>query len=630
MLLNCSTLLESISDGIIILDKDESIIYINKAATEISGYSLKDVEGKPLYSAFSNDPANIIQMEYGLSECIKNGSFVSSNWRYRLNGSKYWSNLTLTRMIDGTGTVCLFKDLTEEKSLELQLRMSEEKYRLMIDSVKDYAIFLIDATGHIVTWNEGAKHTKGYLQEEIVGKHFSIFYTAEDLKNEKPARELVIAAKTGKYEEEGWRVKKNGSVFWANIVLTALFNDKNSLIGYSKVTRDLTERKLNEEFLRQSEERYRLLVEQVIDYGIFMMDNKGRIVSWNEGAKNISGYNIEEILGKYFSIFYPEEDIISNKPSRELRIAKQTGKYEEEGWRLKKDGSKFWASIVITAVYNHDKTLIGYSKVTRDLSERKASETALKESYDQYKKLTAELRKINDELSYTNRELEQFTSIVSHDLQEPVRTIKSFLQLINIRLENHEYDDLIIFVNKAINASNRMRELIQNLLNYSQLTKEEIIEKSIGVRELIGLSLQNLKAAIDAANAEINIETEVETIQGDPVQLVQLIQNLISNALKFTDNSSPQILIRCSMENDHVKFSVSDNGIGIDRSDSEKIFEIFRRLHTKKEYPGTGIGLAICKKIVDMHKGRIWPESEPGKGTTFHFTLHEEMKEEII
>ncbi|MGZ5247911.1 MAG: sensor histidine kinase [Flavitalea sp.] len=254
----------------------------------------------------------------------------------------------------------------------------------------------------------------------------------------------------------------------------------------------------------------------------------------------------------------------------------------------------------------------------------------MKESYDQYKNLTAELRKINDELSYTNRELEQFTSIVSHDLQEPVRTIKSFLQLINIRLENHEYDDLIIFVNKAINASNRMRELIQNLLNYSQLTKEEIIEKSIGVRELIGLSLQNLKAAIDAANAEINIETEVETIQGDPVQLVQLIQNLISNALKFTDNSSPQILIRCSMENDHVKFSVSDNGIGIDRSDSEKIFEIFRRLHTKKEYPGTGIGLAICKKIVDMHKGRIWPESEPGKGTTFHFTLHEEMKEEII
>lgn len=628
MLLNCSTLLESISDGIIILDKDDSIYYLNNSAKDTTGYSLDDVRGKPLYSVFSNDPVYIIQTEYDLGECKKKGSFVSSNWRYRSDGSRYWSNLTLTRMIDGSGTVCLFKDLTEEKSLELQLQKSEEKYRLMVDSVKDYAIFLIDPTGHIMTWNEGAKKTKGYLQEEIIGKHFSIFYTAEDLNDGKPARELVIATQTGKYEEEGWRVKKNGSVFWANIVLTALFSDENKLVGFSKVTRDLTDRKLYEEFLHQSEERYRLLVEQVIDYGIFLMDEKGRVISWNEGAKNISGYTSEEILGKYFSIFYPEEDIISNKPSRELRIAHQTGKYEEEGWRLKKDGTRFWASIVITAVYNHEKILIGFSKVTRDLSERKASERALKESHDQYRKLTAELRKINEELSYTNRELEQFTSIVSHDLQEPVRTVKSFLHLINMKLERREYENLFLYVNKAIDASNRMRELIQNLLNYSQLTKEEITERTINVRELISLSLQNLKAAIDAANAEISIVSEVDTIQCDPVQLVQLIQNLVSNALKFTNQSAPKILISCSMENNHVKFSVSDNGIGIDRSDSDKIFEIFRRLHTKKEYPGTGIGLAICKKIVDRHRGRIWPVSEPGIGTTFYFTLHEEISEE--
>lgn len=628
MLLNCSTLLESISDGIIILDKDDSIYYLNNSAKDTTGYSLDDVRGKPLYSVFSNDPVYIIQTEYDLGECKKKGSFVSSNWRYRSDGSRYWSNLTLTRMIDGSGTVCLFKDLTEEKSLELQLQKSEEKYRLMVDSVKDYAIFLIDPTGHIMTWNEGAKKTKGYLQEEIIGKHFSIFYTAEDLNDGKPARELVIATQTGKYEEEGWRVKKNGSVFWANIVLTALFSDENKLVGFSKVTRDLTDRKLYEEFLHQSEERYRLLVEQVIDYGIFLMDEKGRVISWNEGAKNISGYTSEEILGKYFSIFYPEEDIISNKPSRELRIAHQTGKYEEEGWRLKKDGTRFWASIVITAVYNHEKILIGFSKVTRDLSERKASERALKESHDQYRKLTAELRKINEELSYTNRELEQFTSIVSHDLQEPVRTVKSFLHLINMKLERREYENLFLYVNKAIDASNRMRELIQNLLNYSQLTKEEITERTIDVRELISLSLQNLKAAIDAANAEISIVSEVDTIQCDPVQLVQLIQNLVSNALKFTNQSAPKILISCSMENNHVKFSVSDNGIGIDRSDSDKIFEIFRRLHTKKEYPGTGIGLAICKKIVDRHRGRIWPVSEPGIGTTFYFTLHEEISEE--
>jgi PAS domain S-box-containing protein len=484
----------------IILDEEDCIVYCNKASSVITGYSQDEIKGKPLNKIFSTDPSGCLQIDEDLAECKRKGSTTSSNWRCRPDGSKYWSSLKLDRMIDGSGTICLLKDLTEEKWIESELRRSEETYRLMVARVKDYAIFLIDPTGHIMTWNEGAKQTKGYSQEEIVGKHFSIFYTQEDLDDGKPARELVIATQTGKYEEEGWRVKKDGSVFWANIVLTA--------------------------------------------------------------------------------------------------------------------------------VYNQEKKLIGFAKVTRDLSERKASERELKESRDQYRKLTAELRKINEELSYTNRELEQFTSIVSHDLQEPVRTVKSFLQLIQEKLERKEYNNLLIYVNKAIEASNRMRELIQNLLSYSQLTKEEITEKPVDVKELISRSLQNLKASIDLANAQIIINTEIETIQGDPVQLIQLIQNLVSNALKFTNQSSPKILINCLKENDHVKFSVTDNGIGIDRSDSEKIFEIFRRLHTKKEYPGTGIGLAICKKIVDRHKGRIWPESQPGEGTTFHFTLHEEMSEE--
>lgn len=500
MLLNCSSLIESISDGMIILDKDDCIFYINKAAKETTGYSIEEAKGKPLYQIFSDDQLSSVQFEQHILECKTVGSFVSSSWRNRSDGSRYWSSLTLTPIIDGSGIICMIRDLTKEKSLESELRKSEETYRLMVARVKDYAIFLIDPSGHIMTWNEGAKQTKGYSEEEIIGKHFSVFYTKKDLEDGKPARELIIATQTGKYEEEGWRVKKDGSVFWANIVLTAVFN--------------------------------------------------------------------------------------------------------------------------------HEKKLIGFAKVTRDLSERKESERELKHSRDQYRKLTAELRKINEELSYTNRELEQFTSIVSHDLQEPVRTVKSFLQLIQMKLETREYDNLVIYVNKAIEASNRMREMIQNLLSYSQLTKEEITERSIDVRELISLSLQNLKAAIDVAKAEIIIETEIETIQGDPVQLVQLIQNLVSNALKFTNQPSPSIRINCKMENQHVKFSVTDNGIGIDRSDSEKIFEIFRRLHTKTEYPGTGIGLAICKKIVDRHKGRIWPESEPGKGTTFHFTLHEEMSEE--
>jgi PAS domain S-box-containing protein len=421
-------------------------------------------------------------------------------------------------------------------------------------------------------------------------------------------------------------VRKNGSVFWANVVITALYNELNQHIGFSKVTRDLTDKKMHEESLKQSEERYRSLVEQVTDYGIFMLDEKGRIISWNEGARRIKGYEGIDIIGKYFSIFYPEEDILNGKPAYELKVARAEGKYEEEGWRVRKDGTLFWASVVITAIYNSEGIHIGFSKVTRDLTERKEAERALRESYERYRLLAEELRATNTELSYANEELEQFTSIVSHDLQEPIRSIKSFLQLINIKLNNQEYDDLKTYIEKAVSSADRMKQLIQNLLHYSQLSKGERVEETVRVEDIINEAVQNVRNSVDNSNAQITIETDVETIEGDRVQLVQLVQNLLSNALKFTDAQSPKIKISGVRENGHVKFSISDNGIGIAETDLNKVFEIFRRLHTKKAYPGTGIGLAICKKIVDRHNGRIWPESKPGKGTTFYFTLNEEKE----
>lgn len=432
---------------------------------------------------------------------------------------------------------------------------------------------------------------------------------------------------TGKYEEEGWRVRKNGSLFWASVVITALFNEQNKHVGFAKVTRDLTERKMNEESLRMSEERYRSLVEQVTDYGIFLLDEKGRVISWNEGAKRISGYEANDILGKYFSIFYPEEDIINGKPAYELKVARKEGKFEEEGWRLRRDGSRFWSNVVITAVYNAEGILIGFSKVTRDLTERKKSEKALRDSYERYRMLADELRITNEELSYANEELEQFTSIVSHDLQEPVRTIKSFLQLIGLKIDQKEVADLKVYITKSIGAANRMKELIQNLLHYSQLSKGEIVEEEVSVSDIISHALQNLKSAIDASKAQINVENHASTVYGDRVQLVQLIQNLISNSLKFTSAEKPVIRIVCEMEGGHPRFAISDNGIGIAQHDLTKVFEIFRRLDTKNKYPGTGIGLAICKKIVDRHGGKIWPESTPGVGTTFYFTLNEHIKE---
>lgn len=626
MLQDCQQLFETIRESIIVVDNDGYIKDINPAASELTGYARTELVDQPLYKIYSEE-GDRVRAEYELLQARTKGWFSSEGWKLKKDGSRFWAELAFTPMYTQgqtlSGYSCVMRDVSDRMKREYELRKSEEQYRLMVESVKDYAIFLLDTEGNIMTWNEGARRIKGYSADEIIGKNFTSFYTQQDLDDGKTERELKIAKETGKYEEEGWRVRKNGSLFWANVVITALYNEQNKLIGFSKVTRDLSERRENEEALRQSEERYRALVQQVTDYGIFMMDEKGRIINWNEGARNISGYTADEIVGKYFSVFYPEEDIVNGKPAMELRVAKEKGKYEEEGWRIKKDGSRFWASVVITTVYNAEGAHIGFSKVTRDLTERKEAERALHESFDRYRKLANELQTTNTELSYTNRELEQFTSIVSHDLQEPVRTIKSFLQLIDIKLDAGDYTPLRSYISKSINATNRMRELIRNLLHYSQLGKAELITECVKVNDIVNEALQNLKSSVDTSKAVITVDNNVETVQGDRVQLVQLMQNLLSNALKFTDTGNPEVNIRTEKENGHVKFAVSDNGIGMAHNDIHKVFEIFRRLNTQKEYPGTGIGLAICKKIVDRHHGKIWPESEPGRGTTFYFTIND-------
>ena len=255
-------------------------------------------------------------------------------------------------------------------------RPAEDQLRLLIENVSEYAIFLLDVKGNIVTWNKGAERIEGYRAEEIVGKHFSIFYTPEDVQRGHPLDELAIAVSEGRYEEEGWRVRKDGTRFWANVIITALFDSHGNLCGFGKVTRDFTARRRAEEQLRRSEERFRLLVQGVRDYAIFMLDVDGNVVSWNDGAQSINGYQAHEIIGQHFSRFYTPEDIARDHPTHELEIARAEGRYQEEGWRVRKDGSRFWANVLITALREQNGALYGYAKVTRDVSERRATQEA--------------------------------------------------------------------------------------------------------------------------------------------------------------------------------------------------------------------------------------------------------------
>jgi len=302
---------------------------------------------------------------------------------------------------------------------------NNELYHKMIEEIEDYAIILLDKNGIIQNWNKGAEEIKGYTESEILGKHFSIFFLQEDINNNLPNKLINQAATTGRAMQEGWRKRKDGSKFWSSITITAIHDDDQNVIGFSKVTRDLTDKKKTEDELRMSEERYHRMIAEVQDYAIILLDENGNIQNWNVGAEKIKGYKSEEIIGKHFSIFYPKKDQENNLPRKLLQVAREKGKAVHEGWRIRKDGSYFWGTIVITALHGEDNNVIGFSKVTRDLTEKKMAEE--------------QLLAYTHELEIQNRELEQFAYVASHDLQEPLRKIQTFTELIQMNYDDEEF-----------------------------------------------------------------------------------------------------------------------------------------------------------------------------------------------
>lgn len=346
-----------------------------------------------------------------------------------------------------------------------------------------------------------------------------------------------------------------------------------------------------------------MMADQIEDYGLITLNQSGIIVNCNRGAEKIHGYNRNEMIGKSNKIFYPEEEKESGYPEKTLEEAKQYKKIEREGWRIRKDGSKFWAHISINTIYDENDIFVGFGKVTRDMTKSKLAEQA-------------------KHLEIKNKELEQFTYIASHDLKEPLRTIINYIQVIEEDFPDKEEvpEQLHAYLTSIKNAATRMHNLIHGVLDYSLLGKNAVPEKT-NLNVLLKTILKDLEGAILHCNAEITIDPLPE-ITCYSLEMRLLFQNLISNAIKFRKKSvRPQINITCRPQSNGWLFSVRDNGIGIPENQSNKIFNIFRRATHKEEYEGQGIGLAHCKKIVEMHEGQIWFESEAGRGSTFMFTI---------
>ncbi len=328
------------------------------------------------------------------------------------------------------------------------------RFRLLVDSVKDYAIFMLDLRGHIETWNAGAQSMKGYRPEEIIGKHFSILYPKGDITAGKCADQLAAAARLGRFEDEGWRIRKDGSRFWAHVTITALRTDDGVLVGFAKVTRDLTERRAAEE----DSLRFRLLVESVKDYAIFMLDPGGLVSSWNIGAQRIKGYDATEIIGKHFSVFYPPEEAASGKCERELEIATQEGRFEEEGWRVRRDSSRMWASVTITALRAADGEIVGFAKVTRDLTDRVRAEQIARE-------LAAETAALAEKARIQEFQ-KRFLAILGHDLRNPLAAIDMGAALLRDSIEGEAVATRII--DRVQSSSRRMSRMIEQILDLTR------------------------------------------------------------------------------------------------------------------------------------------------------------------
>ena len=604
--------------------------------------------------------------------------------------------------------------------VDLEDLLSSPGLRAVADSVRDYALFLLDPTGKVLTWNTGAQQIKGYAASEIVGESFERFYTEQDRASGRPRTLLAEAARSGRVEQEGWRVRKDGSQFWADVVISRLNDADGKLIGFVKVTRDLSERRRMEEDLRQSEETSRLMIASVKDYAIFMLDPDGRITSWNAGAERAKGYRASEVMGRHFSLFFSPEDVVSGKPGRLLRAAAEDERVEDEGWRVRKDGTRFWADVVISRIIDGDGNLIGFTKVTRDLTDRKRAaedeserarqqaavsqlglfalrtpeltmvmeravrtvmetlqiddvridragenpppgaasvvihglerqvdfgtlsassprplstndlnflravsnliataiaRTQLEEQLRAAERNTIEERGKTFQAQEALQQRDEFISVAAHELRTPLTALQLKLQ----SLERIPHPDRRLErIGGAVRQTERLSRLIDRLLDVSRIAqgRVEMAPERFDLSALVRQVADDFREPALEARAPLELELPDE-MEGcwDRLRMEQVLVNLISNAVKY--GAGKPISVSLEAEDDRVRVTVADRGIGIAPDDVERIFGRFQRAVSIRNYGGLGLGLYITRFIVEAHQGTISVSSRIDQGSTF-------------
>jgi len=633
------TLFESAPGSYLVLTPALVIVAVSDAYLQATMTRREEILGHNLFNVFPDNPSDaaatgVSNLRASLTRVLQHrvpDAMAVQKYDIRRPGpeggefeERYWSPIN-TPVFGPNGEVAYIihrvEDVTERKRAEEVIRQGEERFRLLVASVKDYAILMLDPDGHVVNWNAGAERIKGYRAGEIIGQHFSRFYSPEDIHSGKPEHELKVTATEGRFEEEGWRVRKDGTRFWANVIITAMRDEAGALRGFSKVTRDITERKRAEEEFRKSEEKYRTLFDSV-DEGVctieILFDGNDKPVDYRflevnpsfekqTGIHNAPGRRMREIAPlheeHWFEIY--GKIALTGEPVRFENQAAQLGRwYDVYALRVGEPRERHVAIFF------------------KDITERKRAEEALRRAHDQ---LEMRVQERTAEILAKTRDLETLLYVTSHDLREPLRSIENFSRMVHDRYGDRLDDKGRDFLQRVVRGTQRMDQLMTDILTLSRVQRMEGAVEDIQGESVVTEALRRLDDKIKETGATVRVMEPLPRWQGNRTWATQGIYNLIANALKFRRNGeAPDVEIAAydpTVEDGPVVgIVVRDRGPGVAPEHAERIFQLFQRA-VGREIEGTGAGLAIVRQVAERHGGRAWVQSREGGGAEFMLTF---------
>ncbi|HEX8580107.1 MAG TPA: PAS domain S-box protein [Allosphingosinicella sp.] len=611
-------LVSAVTDyAIYMLDPQGRVATWNAGAERFKGYKADEIIGEHFSRFFTAEDQASDLPGRAMRIAAREGRFEAEGVRVRKDGTNFWAHVVLDpiRGEDGTllGFAKITRDITARKESERALRDSERRFSMLVNSVVDYAIYMLDPMGHVATWNAGARRFKGYESDEIIGDHFSRFFTPEDRKEGKPASILRTAEAEGRFESEGWRVRKDGTRFLAHVVVDAIRDEEGRLVGFAKITRDVTDRREADRALFASEQRFRLLVQGVRDYAIYMLDRDGNITNWNAGAQAIKGYSADEIIGQHFSRFYTEEDRARGEPARALTTALTAGKYEREAQRVRKDGTLFWANVVIDPIYDENGAHIGFAKITRDVTEARRQREELEDA----RSAAAQAKKL--------QALGELTGGIAHDFNNLLTVIAGSTDILLKRPDLPE-ERRRRYLEAIAETTQRATTLTSHLLAFGrrQPIRAEVIDLHVRLDALSEVLARTIGSRITVS---LDLAASNARVEVDPAELETAIINATFNARDAMPEGGALTIATADVaegEDGMLAIAIRDTGTGMPKDVLERAFEPF--FTTKPVGKGTGLGLSQIHGFAAQAGGRAEVDSVEGEGTTVRILLPRSIK----